>query len=519
MTVAGPDVQLPQTSLTSFVLKHAEEHGSKVAAVDVTGRTSYTFAELVSRVRRAAQGLRDLGLRQGDVVAILAPNVPEYPIAYHSVALAGGIVTALNPLDTSADLVDRLAEAGARYIVTVPNEIPKVLGLLDRTDVERVIVLGEADGATPFATLLDSEPIVETALDPSDDVVTILHSSGSTGLPKGVMLTHRNMIAKALLTSMVAPSEPGDKALAMPPFHHAFGLSMMMNASLYQGTTLVTIERFDPELFLRAIEEHRITRLYIVPTIAVLLAKSPLVDRFDLSSLRSIVSGGATLDPAIARQVRDRIGCEIGQGYGLTEAMVSFMQTPDGKSPASVGRTAPGVEAKIIDVSTGKELGRNESGEILVRGPHVMKGYLNAPEATAKVLELDGFLHTGDMGYLDDNGELFIVDRIKELIKYKGQQVSPVELEAILMRHPKIVDAAVIGVPDEESSEIPKGFVVAGEPITAQEIMDWVAERVAPYKKIRQIEFIDKIPRTPVGKIERRTLSKRGAAKVAAGAA
>ncbi|MEV8442897.1 AMP-binding protein [Actinosynnema sp. NPDC051121] len=511
MTVAGPDVELPRTSLTSFVLRHAQEHGSRIATMDVSGRTSYTFAELASQVRRAARGLREMGFRKGDVLAILAPNVPEYPIAYHAAALAGGIVVAVNPLDTSDDLVDRLEEAGARFLVTVPHEMPKVRAFLDRTDVEEVIVIGEADGATPLSALVAHDEIVETALDPSEDVVTVLHSSGSTGLPKGVLLTHRNMIAKALLTSMVAPTGPGERALAMPPFHHAFGLSMMMNASLYQGTTLVTMERFDPEAFLRAIEEHRITRLYIVPTIAVLLAKSPLVDRFDLSSLRSIVSGGASLDPAIARLVRERIGCEIGQGYGLTEAMVSFMQSPDTTS-GSVGRTAPGVECKIVDVATGQEVGPHQDGEILIRGPHVMKGYLNAPEATRQVLEPDGFLHTGDLGHVDENGELFIVDRIKELIKYKGQQVSPVELEAILMRHPKIADAAVIGVPDEESSEIPKGFIVTDELITAQEIMDWVAERVAPYKKIRQIEFIDKIPRTPVGKIERRTLSARATA-------
>jgi acyl-CoA synthetase (AMP-forming)/AMP-acid ligase II len=512
MTVSGPDVDIPHTSLTSFVLRHAEEYGSEIAIVDASRRTSYTFAELASQVRRAARGLREMGFRKGDVLGILAPNVPEYPIAFHAAALAGGIVVALNPLDTSNDLVDRLEEAGARFLVTVPHDMPKVRAFLDRTDVEEVIVLGEADGATPFSALVAQDEIVETALDPSEDVVTLLHSSGSTGLPKGVLLTHRNMIAKALLTSMVAPTGRGEKALAMPPFHHAFGLSMMMNASLYQGTTLVTMERFDPEAFLRTIEEHRITRLYVVPTIAVLLAKSPMVDRFDLSSLRSIVSGGASLDPATARLVRERIGCEIGQGYGLTEAMVSFMQSPEAAPSASVGRTAPGVECKIVDVDSGAELGPNQNGEILIRGPHVMKGYLNAPEATRQVLEPDGFLHTGDLGHVDDDGELFIVDRIKELIKYKGQQVSPVELEAILMRHPKIVDAAVIGVPDEESSEIPKGFIVTHEVITAQEIMDWVAERVAPYKKIRQIEFIDQIPRTPVGKIQRRTLSTRATA-------
>lgn len=297
--------------------------------------------------------------------------------------------------------------------------------------------------------------------------------------------------------------------LAVPPFHHAFGLIMTLNASLLQGATLVTMERFDPEAYLRAIQEHRISRLYIVPTIAVLLARSPLVDRFDLSSLRSAVSGGAALDPEVARQVRDRTGLRIGQGYGLTEGMVSFMQVEDAEPNGSVGVPTPNIECKIVDITTGEALGPHHRGEVLIRGPHVMLGYLDAEEATRKVLEPDGFLHTGDLGYFDENEELFLVDRIKELIKYKGQQVSPVELEAVLMAHPKVADAAVVGVPDEEASELPKGIVVAREPVTAEELMAFVAERVAPYKKIRRIEFVEQIPRTPVGKIERRALKKR----------
>jgi acyl-CoA synthetase (AMP-forming)/AMP-acid ligase II len=510
MIFSGPSVEIPGTSLTSFVLRHAERYGAAVATVDLNGNNAYTYAELAAAVRRAAAGLAARGFGKGDVLAMLAPNVPEFPIAFHAAALAGGTVVVLNPLDTVDDLAARLNEAKARLIVTVPAEVGKATELTARTSVEEIFVLGEADGATPFSTLYTDGPVPDPAVDPADDVVTLLHSSGSTGFPKGVMHTHRSMIAKAFLTSLVIPTgEEGDKALAVPPFHHAFGLSMMMNASLFQGVTLVTMPRFEPEAFLKAVQEHRITRLYIVPTIAVLLAKSPLVDKYDVSSLKSIVSGGATLDPRIARAVRERIGCDISQGYGLTEAMVSFMQSGNPDKPASVGVAAPGVDVKIVDVSTGAELEPNQNGEILLRGPQVMKGYLNAEEATRDVLEPDGFLHTGDLGYVDDEGELFIVDRIKELIKYNGQQVSPVELEAVLLTHPKIADGAVIGVPDEQASEVPKAFVVAREPVTAEEIMAFVAERVAPYKKIRQVEFIDQIPKTPIGKIERRSLKER----------
>jgi acyl-CoA synthetase (AMP-forming)/AMP-acid ligase II len=509
-TSPRPPALIPDVSFTSFVLQHAEQHADTVATVDIEGRTSYTYAELASAVRRAAAGLHALGFGHGDVLAMLAPNVPEYPIAYHAAVMAGGSVMAINPLDTADDLAGHLNEAYARFLLTVPGEVAKATELTTRTPVEQIIVFGDADGATSFSALLtDSATAPDPAIDPGLDVATILHSSGSTGYPKGVLLTHRNMIANVLQTSLGAPLGEHEKVLAVPPFHHAFGLIMVMNASLLQGATIVTMPRFDPTAYLRAIEEHRITRLYVVPTIAVLLAKSPLVDSYDLSSLREIVSGGAALDPEIARMCQQRLGCGIAQGYGLTEALVSFMQIDYSDASGSVGPTTTNIECKIVDVATGEELGRNENGEILIRGPHVMKGYLNAEEATRKVLEPDGFLHTGDLGYVDDKDELHIVDRIKELIKYKGQQVSPVELEAILIMHPKVADAAVVGVPDEEASEIPKGFVVPNGPVTPEEIMAFVAERVAPYKKIRQLEFIDQIPRTPVGKIERRSLKQR----------
>jgi acyl-CoA synthetase (AMP-forming)/AMP-acid ligase II len=504
-----PPVDVPSVPLTPYVLGHAARYGRHVAVVDVAGERRYTYTELASAARRAAGGLRSRGFGKGSVLALLAPNLPEYPVAYHAAALAGGMVVALNPLDTADDLARHLNEADARLVVTVPSEVAKLTTLTQRTKVREIVVIGEADGATPFSALLADDAPPDPAIDPARDVVTILHSSGSTGHPKGVMLTHRNMVASALQTSLIAPSAKDERVLAVPPFHHAFGLSMVMNASLLQGATLVTMPRFEPEAFLKAIQEHRITRLYAVPTMIVLLAKSPLVDRYDLSSVRLIVSGGAALDPAIGAMCERRLGCRVAQGYGLTEGLPSFMQSDDSPSRGSVGRNAPNIECKIIDLATGRELGPSQDGEILYRGPHVMRGYLNAEEATRKALDPDGFLHTGDLGHIDDNGELVIVDRIKELIKYKGQQVSPVELEAILMSHPKVADAAVIGIPDEDATELPKGFVVAKEPATPEEVMAFVAERVAPYKKIRRVEFVDRIPRTPVGKIERRNLKER----------
>lgn len=503
-----PDAPIPDVSLTAYVLAKADEYAARTAVVDVEGKVRYTYGELAAAVRAAAGGLKERGFRRGDVLALLSPNLPEYPIAFHAASLAGGTAMMINPLDTVDDLAGHLNESGARFLVVSPTEAEKAAELKARTKVEEVFVFGEAAGATPFTELASAGAFAEPAVDSVQDVVALLHSSGSTGYPKGVMLTHRNMIANVYQTATVAPLEAGEKVLAVPPFHHAFGVIMVLNASLLQGAEIVTMPRFDPEAYLKAVQDHGITRLYIVPTIGVLLAKSPLVDKYDLSTVRSIVSGGAALDPRVQRMVRDRLGCDIGQGYGLTEGLVSFMQLWGAEPNGSVGVNSPNIEVKIVDVATGRELGPGEDGEVLIRGPHVMKGYLNAPEATRAVLEPDGFLHSGDLGHMAD-GELFLVDRIKELIKYKGQQVSPVELEALLMTHPSVADAAVIGIPDEESSEIPKGFVVARGEVTAEELIAFVAERVAPYKKIRRIEFIDQIPKTPVGKIERRTLKER----------
>ncbi|AXX31464.1 AMP-binding protein [Actinosynnema pretiosum subsp. pretiosum] len=517
MIFSGPPVEIPGVNLAEFVLRRADAYGDTPAVVDVSGGGQCTYAELAATARGCAAGLRARGFGPGDVLAVLAPNCPEYPAIAHAATGAGGAVVVLNPLDTERDLAARLTESGARLLVVAPADLERATALAAEVGVEEVLTTAPAPGARPFTALADDAatggPV--RALDPARDPAALLHSSGSTGHPKTVVLTHRNLVAKALLTSMVAPIEPGEVVLAVPPFHHAFGLTMMMNATLLQGGTLVTMPRFDPEGFLRAVQDHRVTRLYVVPTMAVLLARSPLVEEYDLSSLRSIVSGGAALDPEIARLVRARIGCRIAQGYGLTESMVSFMQSDHPATESSVGTPAPGVECRVVDTGTGEELNAEETGEVLIRGPQVMRGYLAAgttdTAATAEVLGPDGFLRTGDLGYVGSDGELVLVDRIKELIKYKGQQVSPVELESVLLKHPGVADAAVVGVPDEEASEIPKGFVVAKGATTAEELMAYVAERVAPYKKIRRIEFVDRIPRTPVGKVERRALRDRAA--------
>jgi acyl-CoA synthetase (AMP-forming)/AMP-acid ligase II len=288
---------------------------------------------------------------------------------------------------------------------------------------------------------------------------------------------------------------------------------------LHQGATIVLMPRFDLEQFLGLIQKHRVTLSHIVPPIVLQLAQNPIIDNYDLSSLKMIFSGAAPLGVELSRECIERIGCGIRQGYGMTETSPvthSSPSNPDDMKLGAVGTAAPNTECKLVDPASGEELGPNQEGELWVRGPQIMKGYLNNLEATARTIDSDGWLHTGDIGYADEDGHFFIVDRLKELIKYKGFQVAPAELEAVLLSHPAIVDAAVIPCADEEAGEVPKAFVVLKGEASAEEIMDFVAERLAPHKKIRFVEFIAQIPKSASGKILRRVLVEKERAKAKA---
>ena len=292
-----------------------------------------------------------------------------------------------------------------------------------------------------------------------------------------------------------------------------YGMQVLMNFFLSRGSTIVTVPRFDLEQCLGVIQEHRITRLFAVPPIVLALAKHPLVDAFDLSSLKQVFSGAAPLGAEVALEAAARINCEVVQGYGMTElSPVTHVTRIGGFKPGTCGVTLPNTECRIVDPETGEDQPVGGVGELWVRGPQVMKGYLNNPEATAQTIDEDGWLHTGDVGLIDADGHMTIVDRVKELIKYKGFQVAPAELEALLLTHPGIVDAAVIGVPDDEAGERPRAFVVVreGSDVTAQGITEFTAEHVATYKVVHDVVFTDTIPKSPSGKILRRLLRDQG---------
>jgi len=292
-----------------------------------------------------------------------------------------------------------------------------------------------------------------------------------------------------------------------------------MNYGLHAGATVVTMARFDLERFLTLIQEHRVTRVNVVPPIVVALGKHPMVDNYDLSSLLSVFSGAAPLGEDLATEVRRRLDCDVLQGYGLTETSpVTHVSPSHPEVVSSIGAPIPNTEVRIVDVDSGETLGRGESGELHIRGPQVMRGYLNNPEATAEALDAEGWLRTGDLGYFDEKQRFFIVDRVKELIKYNAYQVAPAELEGLLLGHPAVADVAVIPVSNEETGQIPKAFVVKSQDVTGEELMEWLAARVAPQKRVRQVEFTDVIPKSASGKILRRELIERERA-VAAGTA
>jgi acyl-CoA synthetase (AMP-forming)/AMP-acid ligase II len=486
-----PDVEIPDVALADFVLEHATERGDKPAVVDAPSGRVVSYAEVAERVRRFAGALAAGGVAAGDVVALYAPNSPEYAVAFHAIAAAGAACTTINPLYTLDEIAFQLEHSRARVLISSPESLDRARDAARRARVSAVHALD---------ALLDGDPsAAPTAPIEPGELVALPYSSGTTGLPKGVMLTHRNLVANILQSTAQQPIEEHDTVMAVLAFFHIYGLNVIMNGVLRNGATAVSMPRFDLEQFLALIEEHRVTKLHVVPPIVLALAKSPHVDRHDLSSLQLINSGAAPLSAELAQAAADRVGCPVVQGYGMTESSPVTHVTPIERSrhrAGSIGPPVPNTECRILDVASGAELGPGEEGEVCVRGPQVMRGYIDDPEATAATIDADGWLHTGDVGRADEDGYVVLVDRVKELIKYKGYQVAPAELEAILVEHPAVTDAAVVARPDEEAGEVPQAYVALAGDATPEEIMAFVSERVAPYKKLRALDVVDEIPKS-----------------------
>ncbi|MQS10988.1 4-coumarate--CoA ligase family protein [Streptomyces kaniharaensis] len=521
-----PDVPAVDLPIHDAVLGAAERYGDRPALVDGVTGESVSYARLAEAVRRVAAGLAGAGVRKGDVVALFSPNTTGYPMAFYGATRAGATVTTVSSLATPGEVACQLRDSGARLLITVTPLLPTARKAADLLAAEgrplaEIVVLDGAEGHRSLADLLATTgPAPEVEIDPGEDVAVLPYSSGTTGLPKGVMLTHRSIATNlAQCDALYRPAE-GERVLAVLPFFHIYGLAALLNQPLRCGATVVVLPRFDLEQFCRTIEEQKVQALIVAPPIALALAKHPVVERFDLSSVEYLLCGAAPLDNGLASACARRLGLRhLLQGYGMTElSPVSHLisrQDP-APSPGAVGRLLPSTELRVTALDgDGTDLGPGEPGELLIRGPQVMKGYFGRPSDTAAIIDDEAWLHTGDIGYVDDRGYLHIVDRVKELIKYKGYQVAPAELEAVLLAHPEIADAAVIGVPNADGTECPKAFVVRtpGSGLGAEEVSAFVAGQVAPYKKVRAVEFVEAVPKSAAGKILRRELRAREAAR------
>ncbi|AQA01097.1 4-coumarate--CoA ligase family protein [Mycobacterium sp. MS1601] len=532
MTFASPypEVEIPESGVYDYLFGDlSESDADRVAMVDAPTGTALTYRDLVTRVDAFAGALTDRGIGVGDVVGLLSPNSSAFAIAFHGILRAGATATTINALFTAKDIAKQLTDAHAKMLITVSPLLPQAAEGAERAGLSpsEVVVLdgaGEAADGHPSADdlLASGADAPSVDFDATTHLAALPYSSGTTGNPKGVMLTHRNLVANVAQFRPVQGITSEDVIIAVLPFFHIYGMTVLLNAALAARAKLVVMPSFDLQAFLRNIQDHGCTMGYIAPPVAVALAKHPIIDEFDLSSLRVVMSGAAPLDEELGHAVAKRIGCQVVQGYGMSElSPVSHCTPPDGGATlfgvtaplSSVGWTVANSVSKIIDPASGAEIGIPDSGlsatgELWFSGPNVMAGYLGNDKATAETIDADGFLHTGDMACVDSDGCVYIVDRLKELIKYKGYQVPPAELEALLLTHPEIADAAVIGVKDDEGEEIPKAFVVkqSGASLDEAAVMQFVAAQVAPYKKVRRVAFIDAVPKSASGKILRKDL-------------
>ncbi|GAB3132837.1 AMP-binding protein [Marisediminicola antarctica] len=515
-----PNVSIPELSLYDFLFGSIDEADLDRAAVtDGTSGATTTYRELIAQIDAIAGALAADGVAVGDVVALHSPNTPAFVAVFHGILRAGATATTINALATADDIASQLSDAGATRLITVTPLLDAALTGSTRVGLvgENVIVLDGAEGHRSLSDLIGAGlPAPDVIFDPSVHLAVLPFSSGTTAKPKGVMLTHRNLVANVAQGGPLIGVTSDDTVLAVLPFFHIYGMTVLLNLALSTRATLVTMPRFDLVEFLRIITDHRCSYIFIAPPIAVALAKHPLVDQYQLDSVRVVMSGAASLDEAIAAAVAERLTCRVIQGYGMSEmSPVSHAHdvTKTDIPLGSVGFTIPNVECRLIDPLTGDEIavpetGVSRPGELLCRGPNIMVGYLGNEQASRDALTDDGFLHTGDVATVSAEGYVTIVDRLKELIKYKGHQVAPAELEALLLSHPLVADAAVIGVADADGEEVPKAYVVLQPQaeLTEDEVIAFVAERVAPYKKVRQVEMIETIPKSSSGKILRKDL-------------
>ncbi len=495
------DVVVTEQSITERVFEGLIGRPDEVVLVDGPSGRSMTAAVFMDQVKRLAGGLQAADLAVGKTVALMAPNMPEYCIIFHGVAWAGGTITTLNPTYTGAEVAHQLKDSSADILITVPDFLEVAQA---GAEGRMVVAIGTPEYDALFGKTLE----VQEPVDLDDHTVVLPYSSGTTGLPKGVMLSHRNLVVNLDQALIGADFKPGEVTAGFLPFFHIYGMTVLMNIHLGGGGTVVTMPRFDLPLFLQISQDFKARRMWVVPPVAIALAKHPLVDEYDLSHLEQVFIAAAPSGAELSDAVSSRLKCTALQGYGMTElSPVSHLVPSNAPRSGAAGIVVSNTTCMVVDPETKEPQPSGLHGELWIKGPQVMQGYLNNRAATAETITDDGWLRTGDIAVVDADGYMFIVDRLKELIKYKGFQVAPAELEAALLSIEGIADAAVIGLPNEEAGELPIAFVVLAEGGPSKDqIHAHFSANLATYKQLHQIRFVDSVPKSASGKIMRRFL-------------
>ena len=506
--------QLPRTAddLVMRTLATADRVPDRPALIDARDETVTTYGALADRLRRAASSLSALGIGKGDVVATLTPNSSAWVTLALGIMAIGGVVTGINPMLKPEEIARQIKASGATVLAVASGLLP----IVERAGLDRLVrVLLLLDGPvghrrTLAALIRDGEADPVIAAPAPEDTVLLPFSSGTAGFPKGVEIPARSLALSIEIARRSLDLSDDDIVMAVTPFFHIAAISGILGPALAFGLPVVIVPVPEIDTVLGAIERYRVTFTIVTPPMIGALAGHPAVERHDLSSLRAVCCTAAPLSAGIQTAAARRVGATIFQCYAMTESVGPIVLGPTrDPHPGSSGKVAPGVEVRIIDPASGGDVQAGVSGEVWFRSPMAMRGYHNDAGATAGMITADGWMRTGDLGRFDADGNLFIIDRLKELIKVNGAQVAPAELEAVIAAYPGVADVAVIGRPSATSGEVPVACVVASAPIEAKALMDWVAERVAPFKRLHAVELVDNIPRQPTGKVMRRLLRER----------
>ncbi|MGE5703079.1 MAG: long-chain-fatty-acid--CoA ligase [Clostridia bacterium] len=496
-------------NLNENLQKSAELYPENIA-FNYLGQTA-TYAQLDQMASRFASALRARGVGKGDTVGVLMGNTPEFIIAYYGILRTGAAVVPINPIYTSAEISYILSNSRAKAVVAIASLEPVVNKLKEQLENLAFTVYTEPVGSelTVEALLQENDNLMETVHIDEEDLAVVLYTSGTTGHPKGAMLTHRNLASNAEATAILFELDKTDRMVAVLPLFHVFCMTVCMNAPISTGATILLVPKFSPVEVVRTIRAEAATMFAGVPTMYNFMLQLPDATADDFASLRFCVSGGAAIPVELLHRFEEKYGTNILEGYGLTESspVASFNPVRGTRKPGSIGKQIPGVQCRVVDAE-GNEVPRGNVGELIIQGANVMKGYLGMPEETTSALR-EGWLYTGDLARMDEEDYIYIVDRKKDMIIVGGYNVYPREVEEVLYLHPHVLEAAVIGVPDEEYGEIVQAYVVKKqESVTHDDLWQFCKEKLAKYKIPKQIEFLDELPKNSTGKILRRALRR-----------